>query len=212
MSQMFPEGYYTGTIKSLAMITSRQKGTPGVELEIEVEGHKRRVQWYFSGKAEEYTIEKMRRIGANLDTDPPSFSEESFEWSCRHETSDGKTFERWDIGAPAREVKPMDSDRLRLIKAKLASKQPGKPSTPPPPVPKATPSKPPPKGPPKLAAKVFKDADEAWAYVVELHGDGDRTAKEWSRSLAEVEAKTGKSSDDFLSENWKAVVDGLLPF
>lgn len=207
MSQMFPEGYYTGTIKSLAMITSRQKGTPGVELEIEVEGHKRRVQWYFSGKAEERTYENMRRIGVNLDTDPPSFSTEPFEWACRHEPYGEKVTEKWDIAPPPREVKPMDNDRLRLIKAKLASKQPGKPSTPPPPAPKAAPPKPPPKGPPKPAGKVFKDADEAWAELVSLYGEPSE--KEWNRVIAEV--GKGRDQDSFMSEDWKAVVDGYIP-
>ena len=212
---LFPEGYYTGPVRGVALISSNTKGTPGVEVEFEVEGHKKRCQWWLSGAAEQYAIEKMKRIGVNLDTDPPSFSEDEFEWSCKHRPPNdkGQVYEDWDIARGRAEVKPMDSDRIRILKAKLAGTQPGKPKTAPPPAPKSSPPKAPPKPPPGKA-KVTTE-DEAWEALCKLFPKSlteDERAAEWEKLIGEVAKKSGREREVFTPADWAAVVDGYVPF
>lgn len=210
------EGQYQGKIVSLKMGSSAKKGTPLVEVEVEIQGHRKRVQWYLTGASEQYTIEKLRRIQANLATEPPTYSGDDFDWTCKHEDYNGKPQEKWDIAANSG-IKPMDDDRRRLLIAKLGSVQPGKPATPPPAAPKPASSKPLPRPPAKSspAKPRFADADAAWNELVRVHGEANTEeymAKEWARVVAAVQSKVGREQDAFTADDWTAVVDSYTPF
>lgn len=203
------EGQYQGKVVSLKLGSSSKKGTPLVEVEVEIQGHRKRVQWYLTGATEQYTIEKLRRIRADLSTEPPTFSDDDFDWTCKHEDYNGKPQEKWDLAAGSG-IKPMDDDRRRLLIAKLGSTQPGKPATPPP-APKPAASKPPSRPPskPSPAKPKFADSDAAWAELVRLYGEPSE--KEWNRVIAAVESKVGREQDAFTADDWTAVVDGYIP-
>jgi len=212
--QLIPEGYYKGTIENIRLSSSGQKGTPKFEITIVLEGNvKRRVDLWLTPKSEQYSLDKMRRVGATDLSNPGNITHaaDEFEWACKHEPgTDGNLYEKWDLAPPPKpkqESKPVDPDYVRQLRARLGSVQPPKPAT--------TPPKPPPRQPPKTAAKPgISTEQEAWDELARLfpNKSEDAMGREWARAIEQVEGEVGAIVANWKGPEWQKVVDAFLPF
>lgn len=130
--ELLPKGYYRARAIAGQLSTSKNKGTPQVELEFELLDEQylgRRVNWcgYFTEKTEARTLESLRHCGWQGDdlTDLAGISDNEVQLVIDHEDYDGKTYARvqWvnrlgGVGFGA----PMEDAAKRAFAARMRSK------------------------------------------------------------------------------------------
>jgi hypothetical protein len=111
-----------------------EQSTPVVTVE------RRTVFMYLSDGAWPYTVEKIEGLGFNGDFNMPKLAaveQDGGLWvTCKHETYQGKTKERWDLPGKGMEHTAPEADTIRKINAmyKMAKGKPSsKPAPPKPP-------------------------------------------------------------------------------
>ena len=212
--QLWEPGQYEGVLKSAAFTESGKTQSPQCELTFAIEGHTKKVFLSFNGGAEQYTLDKLRRLGWNGDVDNPEFAvgQEPVILNCKHDTYNGATKEKWDLAAAS---KPLTSDRAKLLAQKFkATSGPavGRPSTPPPAArPAGGPPSRPPSTPPAAALSKVSDRNDAWEAIREATKQ-DPDEASWFKTIELVEKDTGKKEDDFAAAEWQKVVAQYPPF
>lgn len=103
----------------------------------------REVRLFLSEAAWPYTEEKLKAFGFSGDFGKPDFDPEwknaGCELVCKHETSNGKVYEKWDFPRSAGETAPANPDVVRTLNARwksqnVASAKPAGAPAPPPPM------------------------------------------------------------------------------
>lgn len=214
MTQLCPKGDYPncraigGRLRS-----SKEKKTPYAEIKFDVQGLVVYVPLYLSAGAEQYSLAKLTRLGADTsDSENFTFANPEQTLRCEHEEYNGEWKAKWDL-APVFEdtVPPPSSDFARQLNAKLKSRmnQPGKPASAPPKPPAAPPRPPSPPAAPKPVAGPA-NLEAAYAVLVAAHKTVGND--KWGEACTAVATKTGKEYDAFTPADWQAVVDAYVPF
>ncbi len=209
--QLWDEGTYRGTVRTIAFTESGTKGSPQVEATFLVEGAIKKAFWSLSGGAEEYTLNKLRTIGWNGDPENPecSIGSEEIELTCRHDEYQGKVRERWDIAGGG---KPMDRNRARNLAAKFKSTAGVQRPTTPPPSRQAPPKSTPPartSAPSRTKEETYTDKDAAWAALVKAFTNPSE--KKFYEAVDRVSESSGKGELQFGESEWTAVVNEFIP-
>lgn len=210
MSQ-WAAGKYKAKIEG-ATCSATSKGTPQMVVQLDIGGHKKNANLYFSDKAQEQSLKKLREIGFNGDFENPKFTDEEIEVTLRFEDYNGKPQERWELPWPA--AAPVDKSTMMSLGAMFKATA----STPPPPPPPAIAPPPAPKAPPASAPSPAKKAatatrDEAWAACVKLSStEGNDATMLWTDALEKVEKKTSRKETEFTPEDWGLVLAEWVPF
>jgi hypothetical protein len=225
-------GEYEGAmVTGGAAMSSRNKGTPGMEVSFELAGHALKLEpyWLSEGAFDRSVNEMTSRLGFNNDFAKPEFSKPGPHkvelYEDKYNGSDGKersTF-KWRLAQAA--GTPVPADRLAqlsaMAKARSAPPPPrpaGAPPAPPKPpaAPPAAPKAPPPAPTAPAPATTLKPAtatrDQAWNGCWESNGqDNDKAGDEFAKSIAKVSQSSGKPESQFTDTEWGAVLADVIP-
>lgn len=140
--------YYSRKIKKAALTETKTKKSPQVTLVFEVQfvsddgewiavdPFEAYIHWSLAGGAQQYTMEKLERIGFNGDFGNPEFDfGDGVSLWCKHDDYNGKTKEKWDLSREGGGIEPVeDQDAIRRFNAIYKEKCSPKPkaATPPP--------------------------------------------------------------------------------
>lgn len=135
-------GNYYGTVKQ-AVTSKAQTGSPQVVVAFNVTHHAVADKWVELSEPMErsmflnlhqntkaYTQEKLRILDFDGNFDEPGLTKEGVALTCRHETYEGKTRERWELTAyQGGDFNPekTDAETIRTLNAWWAATRGGKP-------------------------------------------------------------------------------------
>ncbi len=136
------KGTYHGVLAESALDTNKN-GTPLIRLTFNIKNRwdgakwepisdsiQRNVKLYLSDAAAQYSFDKLKSLGFNGDFKAPDFGEEvktkGISLTCEHDTSDGKTYENWDLpfSNEAKEATAPEDDVIRDLTAAFQSSMP----------------------------------------------------------------------------------------
>lgn len=211
---LWQPGQYEAEAITKVEFTETKNGSPQVKIDIRVEGHLKTIYLSLVGKAEQYTTDKLRSLGFNGDLENPEFTAQPpFRVSCKHDTYNGNTTERWDFAFSS---KPMDPGKARHFasKFKAATSTPARPPTTPLSPPKSlAPAKPAAPARPAPSTTKVVDQDSAWAeYERRAEGKGGTSQDAWFKAIDTVVAAEGVAEANFTAEHWQSVLAAIPPF
>jgi hypothetical protein len=196
---------YRGKPVSGRYIESKLKGTPGMEVCFDIQGHKKHITFWLSEKAEEKTMRLLGDLKFNGDFENPAFGDVEVQLECKHEEYNGKPQEKWSFWVE-QQAAPLEISKAKRLQAMFKSAVGNvpvpKPTTAPVmPKPSAPPSAPPAppvaKGPPPRPAPLSTPAQSL--------------ATDEASAWAWVNANRGTMSDDDLNAKWIETVENVNP-
>lgn len=206
MSQLWEESNeYRGKPVSGRYTESKNKGTPGMEVCFDIQGHKKYITFWLTEKAEDRTLRLLGDLKFNGDFENPAFGDIEVKLSCKHEEYNGKPQERWAYWGED-QAAPLEISKAKTLQAKFKSVVGNvpvpKPTTAPVmPKPAGAPSAPP--APP--AAKGPPPRPAAPATPAQLLATDEASAWAWCN------AHRGNMSDEDLNAKWLETVENVNP-
>ena len=161
-------------------------------------GQDRRVYLSLHENAWPFTEEKLKSLEFNGDFEDPKFSStaytEGIELTCKEETFNGKTTERWELAHWGKQIKPAAADVTHRLNARWnASTGSSKPV--------ASATSPP---PPLASTDGPYTKQTAWDKLCETW-EGNKTEEERTAMWNNLVAECGKPESDFTREDWQTV-------
>lgn len=217
---MIDAGTYEANL--MEAVLAEKDGKQQVVLEFDIIGQnaRRKVYLHLSEAAEEYTFDKLKRLGFNghFEPDKMQFANgDGATLSCKHEEWKGEMKEKWDVGGGMPSPASMDKikafgARYRAVTGTAPAKPAGAPAAPPKAAPPAPSKAPPPPTQPADPTLIAKDKDEAWSEWDRVM-KGKATPERFYAAIEEVgEGRGGIGESQFTPEDWNNVASMAPPF
>jgi hypothetical protein len=206
MSEQLQEGDYPGVFQEIVVSTTKAGAAQYVtswNIGDAEAPHVVSIYHNTSGKAWDYTVQDLTRMGFNNDMDAPAVEHPSQVLRLKYEEYQGKTRAKWSLAA---KPQPADKNVVDELQARLKAAMPMKTTKAGKPTPKPTAPAPAAKAPPAApSAPTTKPwtKDSAWK-----KWEGLKDASEgWTRVVGEIMDAEGIEEQAFTAAHWKRVAD-----